>query len=100
MIKSTSSLLLLELTYNDPTGIFVPPAVLSKLYNADSLLLYNGAEMSSHKLVVPLNFFTLNFAPRFGDVILTHKEPVGLGLASEDLNSGIDVWGCTTTVGM
>ena len=67
---------------------------------ADSLLLYKGADTSSNRLVTPLNFLTLNLAPKFGAVILIHKEPVGLGLASVDLYNGTCVWEAVVTCGM
>jgi len=46
-----------------------------------------------------LNFLTIQLAPALGVVVLTHKEPVGLGFVSVDLNSGTEVCGATDNDG-
>ena len=85
--------------YKSPTAKPAPPPVLSKLNNADSLLECNGALRVSNNFVVSFHFLTLHLAPKLGSVVFNQTEPVGLGFASVDLNSGTEVCGAICNAG-
>ena len=66
----------LYLTYSCPNAKLIPPPEESKLANADALVEYKGAVNACHAPTDALYFLTAQSAPRFGLVVLTHKEPV------------------------
>ena len=67
---------------------------------AAELFVYIGACIVTHDPATLSYFLTTNFPPRFGEVVLIHKLPSGLGLESVEKYCGICVWVAYVRIGL